>query len=182
MCVITTTFRCHVTGHVAEGGEVRPCGTPSDTRTGQRSGRSRGPTAPRAPPLLRGGVVSRTARRRLRCRFGGSALGPRVVPYTVQPSSVAIALQSVVVAPKRAPQQRDQGGSSWNMRPLACCSVAVCSRHPHIALVKHCSVKIGQRGLSRVNPAQRLFSAKKGLVTVWRDHVKIRVVASEDNF
>ena len=88
---------------------MRPCGTPSDTRTGQRSGRSRGPTAPRAPPLLRGGVVSRTARRRLRCRFGGSALGPRVVPYTVQPSSVVIALQSVVGRPSVPPNSGTGG-------------------------------------------------------------------------
>ena len=51
-----------------------------------------------------------------------------------------------------------------------------------MALVKHCSVKIGQRGLSRVNPAQRLLQAKKGLVTVWRDRVKMGVAASEDAF
>ena len=51
-----------------------------------------------------------------------------------------------------------------------------------MALVKHCSVKIGQRGLGRVNPAQRLFPAKKGLVAVWRDRVKMGVDQSENDF
>ena len=91
----------------------------SDSTTPRSRG---GSSLPGAPPLLRERGGSRTTRRRRRCRFGGGALGPRVVPYKVQPASVAITLQSVVEAPPVCPAAGPRRGGileTWDHEPVA---------------------------------------------------------------
>ena len=127
--VATTTHRAAQEGR--QPSACAPCmppACPDRLRTARchsesTTPRSRGGSSlPGAPPLLRERGGSRTTRRRRRCRFGGGALGPRVVPYKVQPASVAITLQSVVEAPPVCPAAGPRRGGileTWDHEPVA---------------------------------------------------------------